>query len=215
MSVVLDNLDAYLSGMRTTATLTALSFLVAFVVGVLVAACRVSPVPPLRVAASVWVESLRNTPLAVLFFLFFYGLPKVGVTYSSRFVSAVIILSAYTSTFVAETVRSGINSVAGGQAEAARALGLSFPQVLGGVVLPQALRTVVAPLGSVLIALIKNSGIASIIAVADLTNVADRLTNSTSQPVPVFLGAAVAYVLLALPTGWATNVVERRVAIKR
>ncbi len=201
--------------MWTTAELTVLSFALAFVIGVLVAACRVSPVPPLRLGGAVWVESLRNTPLAVLFILFFLGLPKAGVKFPTLFVEAVVVLSLYTSTFVAETVRSGINSVARGQAEAARALGLTFPQVLVIVVLPQALRTVVAPLSSVLIALIKNSGVASIIAVADLTGVADRLTNSTSQPVPVFLGAAVAYVVLALPTGWASGVLERRVAIKR
>jgi glutamate transport system permease protein len=215
MSVVLDNLDAYLAGMRTTATLTALSFLLAFVVGVLVAACRVSPVPPLRVAASVWVEALRNTPLAVLFFLFFYGLPKVGVTYSSRFVSAVIILSAYTSTFVAETVRSGINSVSRGQAEAGRALGLTFPQLLVLVVLPQALRTVVAPLGSVFIALIKNSAIAGAFAVLDIFGFSKGLLNADAPPIATLVGAAIAYLVLALPAGWGVGFVERRVAIRR
>ncbi len=215
MDVVLDNLDGYFRGMRTTVALTGLSFAIAFGVGVVMAAFRVSPVRPLRIAGAVWVESLRNTPLVVLFFLFLFGLPKAGVQFSSFFVSAVIVLSAYTSTFVAETVRSGINSVAGGQAEAARAIGLTFGQVLFGVVLPQALRTVVAPLTSVLIALIKNSGIAAAFSVADLTNVALRLSESTAQPIPAFLGAAVAYVILAVPTGWAAGLLERRVAIKR
>lgn len=126
-----------------------------------------------------------------------------------------MVLSIYTSTFVAETVRSGINAVARGQAEAARALGLTFSQTLRIVVLPQALRTVVAPLGSVLIALIKNSGIAVVIGVMDLTGAADRLNNTTEQPIPVFLGAALAYVLIALPTGWAAGALERKVAIKR
>ncbi len=214
MSVVFDNLDAYLEGMRTTAILTVVSFVLAFGVGTLVATCRVSPVPPLRAAGALWVEALRNTPLAVLFTLFFFGLTKADIRYSP-FVTAIIVLSAYTSTFVAETVRSGVNSVPRGQAEAARALGLTFPQVLGGVVLPQALRTVVGPLASVFIALIKNSGIASIISVMDLTGVANRLTNQTAQPVAIFLGAAVAYVALAVPAGWAFGLLERRVAIKR
>jgi glutamate transport system permease protein len=215
MGVVLDNLDSYLEGMRTTVSLTGLSFLIALVAGVVVATCRVSPVPPLRLAGAVWVEALRNTPLAVLFFLFLFGLPKAGVRFSSFFVSAVVVLSLYTSTFVAETVRSGINSVARGQVEAARALGLTFPQVLTIVVLPQALRAVVAPLASVLIALIKNSGIAGALGVVELTNVAERLNNTTVQPVAVFIGAAVAYVALALPTGWASGLLERRVSIKR
>lgn len=214
MSVVLDNLDLYLEGMRTTALLTAVSFAAAFLVGVVIAAFRVSPVPPLRAAGALWVETLRNTPLAVLFLLFFFGLPKAGLLYTP-FVSALIVLSLYTSTYVAETVRAGINSVSRGQAEAARALGLTFPQVLGGVVLPQALRTVVAPLGSVLIALIKNSGIAAVIAVSDLTAVARSLGESTAQPIAAYLGAAVAYVLLALPAGWGVGLLERRVAIKR
>lgn len=214
MSVVLDNLDLYLEAMRTTVLLTVVSFVAAFVLGVIVAAFRVSPVPPLRAAGAVWVETLRNTPLAVLFLLFFFGLTKVGFSYTP-FVSSLIVLSVYTSTYVAETVRAGINSVSRGQAEAARALGLTFPQVLTRIVMPQALRTVVAPLGSVFIALIKNSGIASTIAVVDLTGLARSLGEATAQPVAAFLGAAVAYVMLALPAGWGVGLLERRVAIKR
>ena len=214
MDVVLDNFDSYLAGMRNTASLTAVSFAAAFLVGIVVAAFRVSPVPPLRLAGALWVEALRNTPLAVLFVLFFFGLPKVGVLYTP-FVSALIVLSVYTSTYVAETVRAGINSVSRGQAEAARALGLTFPQVLTRIVMPQALRTVVAPLGSVFIALIKNSGIAATIAVMDLTGVARTLSEETARPIAAFAGAAVAYLILALPAGWGVGLLERRVAIKR
>lgn len=215
MKVVLDNLDLYWEGMQTTASLTFLSFAFALLLGTVIAAFRVSPIPPLRWAGAVYVEVIRNTPLAVLMVLFFFGLPKAGVKYESFFVSAVIVLSIYTSTFVAETVRSGINTVAVGQAEAARALGLTFPQVLFVVVLPQAVRTVAAPLGGVFIALIKNSAIASIIAVVDLTYVADQVATNTARPIPAFVGAAVGYLLLALPSGWVVSMVERRVAIRR
>ncbi len=214
MDVVLDNLDAYLEAMRITAILTVVSFAVAMVIGVVIATFRVSPVPPLRLAGTVWVETLRNTPLAVLFLMFFFGLPKVGILYTP-FVSSLIVLSLYTSTYVAETVRAGINSVSRGQAEAARSLGLTFSQVLARIVMPQALRTVVAPLGSVFIALIKNSGIASTITVLDLTGMARRLSEITARPLAVFAGAAVAYLILALPAGWAVGALERRVAIKR
>jgi glutamate transport system permease protein len=214
VDVVLDNLDDYLEAMRTTAILTVVSFAVAMVIGVVIATFRVSPVPPLRLAGTLWVEALRNTPLAVLFLLFFFGLPKVGILYSPL-VSSLIVLSMYTSTYVAETVRAGINSVSRGQAEAARSLGLTFSQVLARIVMPQALRTVVAPLGSVFIALIKNSGIASTITVLDLTGMARRLGEITAQPLAVFAGAAVAYLILALPAGWAVGALERRVAIKR
>ena len=200
--------------MRTTVWLTLVSFAAAFAVGTLVAAWRVGPVAPLRLAGTVWVEGFRNTPLTVLFVIFFFGLTKVGVSYS-RFTSAVIVLAVYTSAFMSETVRSGINAVSRGQAEAARALGLTFPQTLRTVVLPQALRSVVGPIGNLFIALTKNSSIASVIAVADITKVADNLNTETAQPVPVFLGAAVAYLLLTLPSGWLFGAIERRVAVKR
>ena len=162
--------------MRTTVVLTLASFALAMVVGTTVAAFRVSPVPPLRAAGALWVQLLRNTPLTVLLLLFVFGLTKVGLQYSFE-VSAIIVFGAYTSAFVAETVRSGINSVSRGQAEAARAVGLTFPQVLGIVVLPQAFRTVVAPLGNIFIALTKNTSIAAIISVLDSPR---SLTGSTT-----------------------------------
>lgn len=214
MGVVLDHLPELLRGLRVTAELTALSYALALVVGTIMAGFRVSPVWPLRWAATIYVEVVRNTPLLLLMFLFFFGFPKIGIRYSF-FASAVIVLSVYTGTFVAETVRAGINTVAPGQAEAARALGLTFPEVLIIVVLPQAFRSVVAPLGSVLIALIKNSAVASAIATVELTNVAHALANATARPVAIYVGAALGYVLLALPTGWGVGWVERRVAVKR
>lgn len=195
-------------------SLTLLSFLAAVVVGTVAAAFRVGPVPPLRWAGTTYVELVRNTPLAVHFIFFYFGLPKVGIRFGG-FATAVFVLSMYTSAFVAETVRSGVNAVSSGQAEAARALGLTFPQVLGIVILPQAFRTVVAPLGSLFIALTKNSSVASIISVVELAEAADRLINDTAMPLAVSAGAAVAYLLLTLPSGWAVGVVERRVAIKR
>jgi glutamate transport system permease protein len=179
-----------------------------------VAAFRVSPIPPLRVVGAAYVELLRNTPLAVLFFLFFFGLPKVGIRYDP-FPSSIVVLGAYTGAFMAETVRSGINTVAVGQAEAARALGLTFSQVLATVIMPQALRTVVAPISNIFIALIKNSAVAYTIAVVETTRVADNIANDTARPIPAFLGAAVAYLLLTVPSGLAFGALERRVAFKR
>jgi glutamate transport system permease protein len=214
LDVVLDHRDVFLRGMSTTVSLTLLSFGVALVIGIVVAACRVSPIPPLRAAGALYVETVRNTPLTILFVLFFFGLTKVGIQYD-KFTTAIIVLGGYTGAFVAEMVRSGINSVGRGQAEAARSLGLTFPQVLRIVVLPQALRAVVAPLGGLFIALIKNSSIAAIIAVQDLAYETDLLSQSTARPIPVFLGAAVAYLLLTIPSGIAIEVLDRRVAIRR
>lgn len=214
MQLVLDNLDVFVAGMRTTASLTLLAFAVAMVIGVVLAAFRVSPIPPLRFAGAFYVETVRNTPLTVLFLLFFFGLTKVGVLFGG-FTTAVIVLGGYTGAFIGETVRSGINSVNRGQAEAARAIGLTFPQTLLVVILPQALRTVVAPIGSLFIALIKNSSIASIIAVQELVFRTDDLANATARGIPVFVGAAVAYLLMTVPAGIGFAALERRVAIKR
>jgi glutamate transport system permease protein len=214
VDVVFDNLDLFLEGMRSTVTLTVLSYAAAFVIGIVVAAFRVSPVPPLRAVGAFYVATVRNTPLAVLMVLFFFALPDVGILYSA-FTSAIIVLSAYTGAFIAETIRSGINAVSRGQGEAARALGLTFPQVLRIIVLPQALRTVIAPLGSIFIALIKNSALAALISVGELAGTAEQLITDFGQPIPIFIGAAVAYLLLTLPSGFILGRIEHRFAIKR
>ena len=214
MDVVFDNLDLFLKGMRLTVALTLLSYVVAFVIGTLIAAFRVSPVPPLRAVGAFYVATVRNTPLAVLMIGFLFGGGDVGLLYS-YFTTAVIVLSVYTGSFVAEAIRSGVNAVARGQAEAARALGLTFPQVLRIVVLPQALRTVVAPLGSIFIALIKNSALAALISVNELGGTTEQLINETARATPIFLGAALGYLALTVPSGLLLGVIERRVAIKR
>ena len=214
MDVIVDNLDQYLGGMGDTVALTLLSFAIAFLIGVVVAGFRVSPVPPLRAVGAMYVNTVRNTPLLVIFYVALLGLPKVGILFEP-FPTAIIVLSLYTGTFVAETVRAGINSVGLGQAEAGRSLGMTFPQVLVLVVLPQALRTVVQPLGSIFVALIKNSAVATAIGVSTLSRVASEVNTETAQYIPAYLGAAIAYLVLTLPSGQAIGWIERKVAIKR
>jgi glutamate transport system permease protein len=214
VSVLVHNLGSFAAGFRTTLALTLASFALALVIGLIVASMRVSPVAPLRAAGTAYVETIRNIPLLVLLFLFFFGFPKIGIQYPP-FPSAVIVIGAYTGSFIAEAIRSGVNTVARGQAEAARAIGLTFPQSMRYVVLPQALRAVVAPIGNLFIALIKNTALASTISVMDLGFVTDRLINETAQPVAIFLGAVVCYLILALSAGWFFSVLEHRVAIKR
>jgi glutamate transport system permease protein len=214
MGAVTGHLDVILDGMRVTAFLTLVSFAAALVLGTLVAACRISPVPPLRWVGAAYVELVRNTPLLVLMYISYSGLPKIGIRYSGL-TCALITLSLYTGTFVAETVRSGVNSVPHGQAEAARALGMTFPGTLSAVVLPQALRTVVPPLGSLFIALIKNSAVAYTITVTELSKRIDQLHTDTGKTVPVFAAGAIAYLLLTIPSGVAVTALERRLAIKR
>jgi glutamate transport system permease protein len=214
LNVLVDHAGAFGSGFRLTVELTLLSFAVALAIGLVIASMRVSPVAPLRAAGTAYVETIRNIPLLVLLYLFFFGFPKIGIQYPP-FPSAVIVIGAYTGSFVAEAVRSGVNTVASGQAEAARAIGLTFPQSLRLVVLPQALRAVVAPIGNIFIALIKNTALALTISVMELGFVSTKLIADTSQPVAVLLGVTACYLALALTAGWLFSVLEHRVAMKR
>lgn len=214
MEVLLNNLDSFGSGLRLTVALALISFSGALAIGLVVAAFRVSPVPPLRAAGAFYVETIRNIPPLVLLLVFYFGFPDIGIVYS-EFVSAALILAIYTAAFVGEAIRAGINTVSRGQAEAARAIGLTFTQTLGLVVMPQALRSVVPPLGNLFIALVKNTSLASVISVAELTFISKRLITSTAQGLLVFLGTAIAYLILTLPAGWVIGRIERKVSIRR
>ncbi len=215
MDAVLDNLDLYVDGFVKTLQLSVLGAIGALLLGTLLAAMRVSPIPPLRAAGAVYVEIVRNTPLTVVFFFLVFAMPQIDLALPF-FTAAVFALSLYTAAFVCEVVRSGVNSVAAGQAEAARAIGLTFPQTLRLIVLPQAFRTVVPPLGNVLIALEKNSSIAGAFAVTELTAVGKRLATANPEAViPVLVGVALAYLVLTVPTGLLVGWLERKVAIVR
>ncbi|MBS0223232.1 MAG: amino acid ABC transporter permease [Proteobacteria bacterium] len=199
----------------TTLELTFLSAILSLVVGILAAAMRVSPVPPLRWAVSVYVRLVRNTPLTIVFFITVFGLPQVGVNFSF-FSFALLALTLYTATFVAETVRAGIQAIPIGQIEAARSIGLTFTQVLAYVVLPQAVRSVVPPLASTFIALFKNSSIASAFGVAEAISVMTNMVNVHSTIVLSIMGATAAiYVALALLFGRAFTWLERKALIAR
>jgi len=211
-----DNFDLLWRAFLTTLSLAVVSGLCALVLGTVLAGMRVSPVPPLRGLATFYVEVFRNTPLTVVFFFFVFGLVYIDVEFSSRFATAVAALALYTAAFVAEALRSGINAVPPGQAEAARALGLDFGQTLRTVILPQAFRTVVPPLGNVWIALAKNTSIAAGFAVTDLTAALQRLSNvNADQLLAVFGAVVLGYLVITLPSAWLIRAVEKRVAIVR
>jgi glutamate transport system permease protein len=211
-----DNADLLWSAFLTTLSLAVVSGVCALVLGTALAAMRVSPVPPLRGLATFYVEVFRNTPLTVVFFFLAFGIVQIDLQFPSRFLTAVAALSLYTAAFVCEALRSGINSVPPGQAEAARALGLTFGQSLRDIVLPQAFRTVVPPLGNVWIALAKNTSIAAGFAVTDLTAALQRLANANADQLLLVFAAVVAgYLVITLPSAWLIRVVETRVAIVR
>jgi glutamate transport system permease protein len=215
VDAVLDNLDAYREGFVTTLELSVLSSALALVLGTLLAAMRVSPVPTLRAAGATYVELVRNTPLTVVFFFVVFVLPQLDILLP-YFAFAVIALTVYHAAFFCEAVRSGINAVGVGQAEAARSIGLTFGQSLQLVILPQAFRTVIPPLINVVIALIKNSSIAAAFGVVELTATGTRLANANGDAViAILVGVAVCYLVLTLPSGWLAGRLERRVAVAR
>jgi glutamate transport system permease protein len=216
MSFVVDNFELLRDAFLTTLALAVASGICALVIGTLLTAMRVSPVKPLRGAATFYVEVFRNTPLTVVFFFLAFGIVEIDLQFPSRFITAVAALSLYTAAFVSEALRSGINSVPPGQAEAARALGLDFRQTLTTIVLPQAFRTVVPPLGNVWIALAKNTSIAAGFAVTELAAALVRLSNENAdQLLTVFLAIVAAYLVITLPSAWLIGVIERRTAILR
>ena len=215
MQFFIDNFDILRDAFGQTLLLSVLSGVLALVLGVVLATMRVSPIPPLRGLATFYVEAFRNTPLTVVFFFVLFRLPQID-TVVSFFTGAVIAVGMYTAAFVAEAVRSGINSVSPGQAEAARALGLGFGQSLREVVLPQAFRTVVPPLGSVFIAMVKNTSIAAGFSVSELSSTLPRLVNANAGDLlVVLLGVVVGYMIITVPMAYAVNRLERRVAILR
>lgn len=221
MDALIAEFPRFLDGFLGTLRLCLFAAIGALILGTVLATFRVSPVPPLRFAGLAWVTVFRNSPLVVTLFLFAFGLPQVGIVFptfggNAFFWPGVTGLICYTAAFVCEAVRSGINSVPPGQAEAARAVGLTFQQTLGTVVLPQAVRTVVPPLGSVIIAMIKNSAIVGAFGVTgDLFSVDAGNTALGYSAMSSLTGVAIAYLLITIPAGIALGVIERKIEVKR
>lgn len=216
MEPVLENLDLYWSGFLRSLGIIVWATIGSLVVGTILAAFRVSPVAPLRAFGAGYVTLVRNCPLTVVLFFFAFGLPEVGIN-QSFYLFGVSALIAYTAAFVCEAVRAGINSVSAGQAEAARSIGLTFTQSLSQVVLPQAFRSTIPPLGSVLIAMFKNSAIVGAFGVGrDLFSVYRRLSGAGGyDSFPVLIGVAIGFLLITIPAGIALALLERKVAIAR
>ncbi|GAA1987088.1 amino acid ABC transporter permease [Microbacterium pumilum] len=192
--------------------------LVALILGIIVGAMRVSPVPIARTMGALYVNTIRNTPLTLVFFAFAFALPPLlglRLTGAVSLTLAVAALGIYTATYVAETIRSGINTVPVGQAEAARALGLTFGQVMSVVVLPQAFRSVIPPMMSVFIALLKNTTVAAGFSVVNLGAARNYLSERGANPMMVILWVMVIFVVLVLLLAWAQRALENKWRVTR
>ena len=210
MQVLVDNADLLLAAFVVTLKLLVVAGLLSLVWGTVLAAMRVGPIRVLNVAGTFYVTVFRNTPLLLVLLLIFFGLPKLGVTWG-YFWPNVIGLTLYTSSFVCEALRAGVNSIPLGQAEASRSLGMTFGQSMREVILPQSFRAVVPPLASVLIALTKNTSLVAIFGLPDLTaRMKDLLTDHASELLWIFFGVALAYVLIVEVISLIANLIERR-----
>ncbi len=222
---ILSNYDV-LGAFWMTIRLAFFSAIGALVIGTMVAVMRVSPVRVVQLMGTWYVNIFRNTPLTLLMVFSILGAANIlGIHLSDQSSNtsikddairwAIVMLSVYHAAFVCEALRSGVNTVPAGQAEAARAIGLTFGQSLRSVILPQAFRGSMAPLGSVLIALIKNTTVAAVIGVAEAAGLMSQIIENETGTIGVFLIFAIGFVILTLPVGLLFTTLSRRLAVKR
>ncbi len=224
MEAVFDNFDAYFKAFGYTFALFIVSGVLSMLLGTFLVATRVGPVAVLRWAGAAYVTVVRNTPLVIVFAFFSFAAPTLGIRFNwldvhigvfdftAFYGAAVVSLTLYTSTFVCEALRSGVNAVSLGQAEAARAIGLPFGGVMREVVLPQAFRAALPPLASVQIALIKNTSVAAVFGIAEATAQMRGLLNDfgATQRYGIFICFAAGYVLIVEVFSFLSSRLERR-----
>lgn len=215
LDVLLDNLGLYGSAFLATIQLFVVAAVGSLILGTVLAALRVSPVPVLRSFGATYVNVFRNTPLTLVLFFFAFAYPRLELVDLSFFARAATGLILYTAAFVCEVVRSGINTVPVGQAEASRALGFRFSQTLSQIVLPQAVRSVVPPLSSVEIALLKNTTIASGFSVFQAGGIYQILSEQGDNVFVGLLWVSVGFLILVIPLTLLQRRLENRWSVAR
>ena len=233
MDVFTENRGEVLTAFGVTVEIVVLAGILAMAVGTVLAGLRVSPIPLGRAFGTGYVYVVRNTPLLLIMFLFVFGLPELGIrpevdlnawlgldtrqdllTFNVFFLFATAALGLYTAAFVCEAIRSGINAVDVGQAEAARSVGMTFGQTLRLIVLPQAFRAVIPPLASTLIAMTKNSSVAVAVGVTELTFLSKKYANDNADQLwTIFIGIALFYIFLVAIISTTATFLERRLAV--
>lgn len=214
MNILAENFTLLIEALGTTLLIAIVAGIGALLLGVLITVARVSPIPILRGAAWCYTQFFINVPLLALLLLAVFALPDAGLI-APLLPTAIIVLTVYEAAYVAEVVRSGVNTVGKGQIEAGRALGLSLGQSLRFVVMPQSIRAVVQPLGNVMIALAMNTALAAVVGVVELTSRVNKVNLVEARPIEIFSAAGLVYMAIALTIGLTAGWIERRVAIVR
>ncbi|NGN82192.1 amino acid ABC transporter permease [Arthrobacter silviterrae] len=209
-----ENFQLLLQGLGTTIMIAVIAGIGSILVGVFVTTARVGPIPVLRGAAFAYVQFFINVPLLALLILAVFALPAAGFILP-LVPTVTIVLIVYEAAYVAEALRSGVNTVAKGEIEAARALGLTLVQSLRHVIVPQSFRAVVQPIGNVMIALAMNTALAAVVGVLELTSRVNSVNLVYAQPILFYTSAGLVYMAIALVIGVSTGWVERKVAIVR
>ena len=229
MDAVFSNFDEYLKAFGLTIGLFVVSGIASLVLGTFLAVLRVGPISILNKAAALYVTLFRNTPLLMIFIFMAVAMPVLGYNFkfvesieiagynvSAFFFRACLALTLYTAAFVCEALRSGVNAVPLGQAEAGRAIGLTFSQSMQLVILPQATRAVIPPMTSVLIALAKNTSVAAAFGIAEATATMRAFTNDyADQRIGIFLAFAIGYIVIVEVISLSSYFVERKVRVAR
>lgn len=201
--------EQYLLGFLNTIEASVLGLIGSFLIGVIIAVFRISPSKLLNGMGMVYVEFIRNIPLLITVFFFYAGLPALGINLNG-FVAGTLGLSVYTGAFIAEAIRAGIQSIPKGQMEAARSTGLTYLQAMGFVILPQAVKIVLPPLGNQFLNLVKNSSILGVVAGADLMYQADLINSDTFNVFSTYIFVGLFYLILTIPLSLLVGYLERR-----
>lgn len=210
-SILIENFDMYLEGFKNTVLASVIALVASFLLGTIIAIMRIAPIKLLNWIGTAYVEFIRNIPLLIITFFFFVGTPVLGFTFTG-FQAGTIALSIYTAAFIAEAIRAGIQAVPKGQMEAARSSGLTYNQAMRLIILPQAIKIVIPPIGNQFINLVKNSSILAVVAGLDLMYHADLVSSKTFVVFDVYIFVALFYLILTVPLSLGVGYLERRLA---
>lgn len=210
--LIMDSIPILLQGAWITITVTIISMALGLILGMIAALAKLSKLKIVSWLANQYIDIVRGTPLLVQLFLIYYGLPQIGITIDP-FPSAVLGLGINTGAYVAEVIRSGIQAVDKGQREAAFALGMNPVQTMRLIILPQAFKIIIPPLGNQFILLIKDSSLVSTITLVELTRTAQRIISTTYKPIELYLLAALMYYIISLLATKLLNKLEKKVRV--
>ncbi|PLT28538.1 amino acid ABC transporter permease [Peribacillus deserti] len=205
-SILTDNIDSYIEGFKITIYASLISLLCSFILGTIIAVMRIAPLKPINWLGTAYVEFIRNIPVLVIVFFTYLAGNFGGMT------AGTIGLTIYTAAFIAEAIRAGIMSVPKGQMEAARSSGLSYGQAMRLIILPQAIKIVIPPLGNQFINLVKNSSLLAVVAGGDLMYHGDLVNSKTFSPFDTYIFVGLFYLILTIPLSFGVGYLEKRLA---